>query len=131
MSALYLSGDNPLIIDHVVEGILTKIKGDDLFGYKLTFDVPPDLIQPAPGAYATALDFKVSIPRKYVTRTTKKRVTVKRKGKKRRITKKVKTKIPYIATTGCPKSGVFTAKFETDNTDGTTSSVQVTSPCKK
>ena len=49
--ALYLQGDNPVIIDHVVTGILTRIN-DPLFGYKLTFDVPPDLIQPAPGAYA-------------------------------------------------------------------------------
>jgi hypothetical protein len=108
--ALYLQGDNPVIIDHVVSGILTKIS-DPLFGYKLTFDVPPDLIQPAPGAYATALDFKVTIPAKTV-----------KKGKK---------KIPYIGTTGCPASGIFTAKIETDNTDGTTSTATATAPCKK
>ena len=108
--ALYLQGDNPVIIDHVVSGILTKIS-DPLFGYKLTFDVPPDLIQPAPGAYATALDFKVTVPAKVI-----------KKGKK---------KYPYIGTTGCPSTGVFTAKFETDNTDGTTSSVTTTAPCKK
>ena len=109
--ALYLQGDNPVIIDHVVSGVLTKLSGDPLFGYKLTFDVPPDLIQPAPGAYATALDFKVTIP----ARTIK-------KGKK---------KYPYIGTTGCPATGIFTAKIETDNTDGTTSSVTTTAPCKK
>ncbi len=120
--ALYLSGDNPLIIDHVVEGILTKIN-TPLFGYKLTFDVPPDLIQPAPGAYATALDFKTTIPARTITRT-------KKKGQGAR-PEKIKTKYPYIGTTGCPKSGIFTAAFETDNTDGTTSRVEVTSPCKK
>jgi hypothetical protein len=108
--ALYLQGDNPVIIDHVVSGVLTKIS-DPLFGYKLTFDVPPDLIQPAPGAYATALDFKVTIPAKTI-----------KKGKK---------KYPYIGTTGCPSSGIFTAKIETDNTDGTMSSVTTTAPCKK
>ena len=113
--ALYLQGDNPVIIDHVVTGILTRLSSDPLFGYKLTFDVPPDLIQPAPGAYATALDFKVTVPARTIT---------KGKGKK-------KKKYPYIGTTGCPASGIFTAKFETDNTDGTTSSVTTTAPCKK
>ena len=108
--ALYLQGDNPVIIDHVVSGILTKIN-TPLFGYKLTFDVPPDLIQPAPGAYATALDFKVTVPAKTI-----------KKGKK---------KYPYIGTTGCPSTGIFTAMIETDNTDGTTSSVTTTAPCKK
>jgi hypothetical protein len=108
--ALWLQGDNPVIIDHVVTGILTRIN-DPLFGYKLTFDVPPDLIQPAPGAYATALDFKVTVPAR----------TIKVKGKK----------IPYIGTTGCPASGIFTARFETDNTDGTTTVVTATAPCKK
>ena len=60
--ALYLQGDNPVIIDHVVSGILTKIS-DPLFGYKLTFDVPPDLIQPAPGAYATRARLQGHDPR--------------------------------------------------------------------
>ena len=105
--ALYLQGDNPVIIDHVVSGILTKIS-DPVFGYKLTFDVPADLQQPAPGAWATPLDFKVTIP----ARTIK-------KGSK---------KIPYIGTTGCPSTGIFTAKIETDNSDGTMSSVTTTAP---
>jgi hypothetical protein len=108
--AMYLQGDNPVIIDHVITGNLTKIS-DPVFGYKLTFDVPSDLQQPAPGAWATPLDFKVTIPAK----------TIKKAGKK----------IPFIGTTGCPSSGIFTAKIETDNTDGTTSSVTTTAPCKK
>jgi hypothetical protein len=112
--ALYLQGDTPVIIDHVVEGILTKVN-TPLFGYKLTFNVPDDLIQPAPGAIATALDFKVTVPAKTVT---------KGKGKK-------KKKYPYIGTTGCPASGIFTARIETDNTDGTTTTVDATAPCKK
>ena len=111
---LYLSGDNPVIIDHVVEGILTKVN-TPLFGYKLTFNVPDDLIQPAPGAIATALDFKVTVPAKTITIG---------KGKK-------KKKYPYIGTTGCPASGIFTARFETDNTDNTTTVVDATAPCKK
>src|SRR5262245_5945034 len=92
--AMYLQGDNPVIIDHVISGILTKIN-DPVFGYKLTFDVPADLQQPAPGAWATPLDFKVTIPAKTI--------------------KKGKNKIPFIGTTGCPATGVFTAKIETDN----------------
>jgi hypothetical protein len=109
--AMYLQGDNPVIIDHVISGILTKISGDPLYGYKLTFDVPSDLQQPAPGAWATPLDFKVTIPAKTV-----------KKGKK---------KIPFIGTTGCPSSGKLSAKIETDNTDGTTTTVETTAPCKK
>ncbi len=112
--ALYLQGDTPVIIDHVVTGILTKIN-TPLFGYKLVFDVPADLIQPAPGAYATALDFKVTVPARTIT---------KGKGKK-------KKKYPYIGTTGCPATGIFTARIETDNTDGTTTTVDATAPCKK
>jgi hypothetical protein len=112
--ALYLQGDNPVIIDHVVEGVLTKVN-EGTFGYKLTFDVPSDLQQPAPGAWATALDFKVTIPARTIT---------KGKGKK-------KKKYPYIGTTGCPASGEFIAKFETDNTDGTTTVVEAKAPCKK
>jgi hypothetical protein len=100
-----------VIIDHVISGILTKISGDPLYGYKLTFDVPSDLQQPAPGAWATPLDFKVTIPAKTV-----------KKGKK---------KIPFIGTTGCPSSGKLSAKIETDNTDGTTTTVETTAPCKK
>lgn len=113
--ALYLKGDNPVEIDHVIEGILTKVTNDPLFGYKLTFSVPSDLIQPAPGTYATAKDFKVTVPARTITVG---------KGKK-------KKKYPYIGTTGCPASGVFTARFETDNTDGTSTSVTTTAPCKK
>jgi hypothetical protein len=108
--AMYLQGDNPVIIDHVITGNLTKIS-DPVFGYKLTFDVPSDLQQPAPGAWATPLDFKVTIPAK----------TIKKGGKK----------IPFIGTTGCPSNGIFTAKIETDNTDGTSSTVTTTAPCKK
>ena len=108
--ALYLQGDSPVIIDNVVEGVLTKVS-TPLFGYKLVFNVPDDLVEPAPGAIATALDFKVTIP----ARTIK-------KGKK---------SYPYIGTTGCPASGIFTARFETDNTDGTMTQVDATAPCKK
>jgi hypothetical protein len=128
--ALYIQGDNPVIIDHVVEGRLTRIN-TPLFGYKLTFDVPPDLIQPAPGAYATALDFKVTVPARTITKTKRKRVKVKVNGRRVTRTRTTKTKYPYIGTTGCPKSGIFTAAFETDNTDGTMSRVEVTAPCKK
>ncbi len=108
--ALHIVGDTPLIVDAVVEGILTRIN-TPLFGYKLTFRVPPDLVEPAPGAKATALDFKTTV----FARTIK-------KGKK---------KYPYVGTTGCPASGVFTAAIETDNTDGTMTRVETTAPCKK
>ena len=68
-------------------------------------------MQPAPGAMATPLDFKVTIPAKTI-----------KKGKK---------KIPFIGTTGCPATGIFTSRIETDNSDGTTTSVDATAPCKK
>jgi hypothetical protein len=129
--ALYLQGDNPVIIDHVVEGILTRVSGDPLFGYKLTFNVPADLQQPAPGAWATPLDFKVTVPARTITKKAKKKVKVKVRGKRVTRTRTVKTRYPYIGTTGCPASGLFTAKFEADYTDGTSSSVTTTAPCKK
>jgi hypothetical protein len=128
--ALYLQGDNPVIIDHVITGILSRIK-DPVFGYKLTFDIPPDLIQPAPGAYATALDFKVTVPARTITKQKRKKVKVKVRGRRVTKTRTIKTKYPYIGTAGCPKSGILTAKIETDNTDGTMSSVTATAPCRK
>ena len=100
-----------MLIESVVSGNLTRLSGDPLFGYKLTFDIPADLQEPSPGAKSTPLDFKITIP-----------ATTVKKGKR---------KIPYVGTTGCPATGVLTSKFETDNSDGTTSSVTTTAPCKK
>ena len=51
---LYLQGDSPVIIDHVVVGKLKKVTGK--YGWELNFQVPADLQQPAPGAFATVLD---------------------------------------------------------------------------
>jgi hypothetical protein len=108
--ALYLKGESPVLIDALIPGKLTKLS-DPIFGYRIVFDIPPDLQEPAPGAKSTPLDFKITIP----ARTVK-------KGKKT---------IPYIGTTGCPATGVLTSKFETDNSDGTTATVTATAPCKK
>ena len=104
---LYLSGDTPVIIDHVVVGKLKKVTGK--YGWELSFSVPSDLQQPAPGAWATVLDFKTEV--------------------KARSVKKGKRKIPYIGLTGCP--GTLNFGFSTKNSDGTATLIELTSPCKK
>ncbi len=104
---LYLSGDTPVIIDHVVVGTLKKVTGK--YGWELNFKVPTDLQQPAPGAWATVLDFRTEVKAKYYT-----------KGKK---------KTPYVGLTGCP--GTLNFGFSTKNSDGSTHLVELTSPCRK
>ena len=105
---LYLKGDSPVIIDHVVTGKLKKVSGK--YGWELTFAVPADLQQPAPGAWATVLDFKAEVKSRSA-----------RKGKKT---------YPYTGLTGCG-TGKLNFGFSTKNSDGTTTLVELTSPCKK
>ena len=104
---MYLQGDNPVIIDHVIVGKLKKVSGK--YGWELTFSIPADLQQPAPGAWATALDFKTQVNARSV-----------KKGKKT---------YPFVGLTGC--SGTLNFGFSTKNSDGTTSKVELTSACKK
>ena len=104
----YLQGDTPVIIDHVVEGILKKTSG--AFGWTMTFSIPDDLQQPAPGAVATPLDFDTHI----TARTIK-------KGKK---------KIPFVGLTGCP-TGTLNFGFDVSLTDGTQHNLRPTASCSK
>lgn len=105
---LHIVGDTPVIIDAVVEGKLKKVSGK--YGWEMKFGVPADLQQPAPGAFATPLDFKTTVAKRTI-----------KKGSK---------KIPFVGLTGCPAGGLnfgFGAKY----TDGTSSLVELTQPCKK
>jgi hypothetical protein len=92
-ATLLVTGESPLIIREVVPAKLTKLSGDPNFSYKLSFTVPRNLQSPAPGVIATVMRFQSTFPRQYVTRTT------------RRNGRTVKTKVPLIASTTCPKGG--------------------------
>lgn len=96
-ATLLVTGESPLIIREVVPATLTKLSGDKDYSYKLSFTVPRNLQSPAPGVIAAVMRFESKIPAQYVTRTKTKKV----KGKKRRI----KTRIPLIASTSCPVGG--------------------------
>lgn len=56
---LRVQGEHPLPINEVIVGELTKAGG--AYGSKLTLDIPKGLQQPAPGAWATLLDFNVTV----------------------------------------------------------------------
>jgi Rieske Fe-S protein len=99
---LLVVGSTPLPIHSVIEGKLVSDKGK--FGKKLVVNIPTELQQPAPGAYATLTDF---------------RTAVKGTGSKKR---------PYVGLKGCTKKKLnFQADFVF--TDGTTSKATTTSKC--
>jgi hypothetical protein len=56
---LRVKGEKPVPVDEIVTGVFSKTtkKG---YGSKLTLTIPQGLQQPAPGAFATLLDFKVT-----------------------------------------------------------------------
>ncbi|HVP01783.1 MAG TPA: hypothetical protein VMT10_04365 [Solirubrobacteraceae bacterium] len=54
-----VQGDSPLTIDTVLVGKLSSASG--AYGKKLTVAIPDDLQQPAPGVFATLLDFKLTV----------------------------------------------------------------------
>lgn len=117
-ATLLVTGESPLIIREIVPARLTKLTGDRDYSYRLSFTVPRNLQSPAPGVLASVMKFESTIPRQYVTRTKTKKV----RGKKRRI----KTKIPLIASTTCPKGG-WKYKYVADYTttyDGAVESTQ-------
>lgn len=99
---LLVDGQKPLQIHSVIEGKLVSDSGK--FGQKLVVAIPPDLQQPAPGAFATLEDFKT---------------VVKGTGSKKR---------PYIGLKGCTKKKLnYKADFVF--TDGTKSTASTTSKC--
>ena len=105
--AMYLQGDNPVLVDHVIEGVISD-SGLPSLGPTLTFTIPPGLQKPAPGAFFAFLDFKIMIPAR----------TVDEAG----------VTYPYFAVTGCA-SDSWSYTTETLNTDLTTASAAAVQSC--
>jgi hypothetical protein len=102
---LLVDGQSPLAIHSVIEGVLSKDSG--LYGNKLTVAIPPDLQQPAPGAYATLEEFDTTINAI--------------SGKK---------KAPYVGMISCKtKKMTFGVDYHYVP-DGTTANATTTAPCK-
>jgi hypothetical protein len=103
---LLVEGSTPLTIHAVIEGKLTSDSAP--YGKKLEVQIPPDLQQPAPGAYATLTKFDTTINAI--------------SGKKKK---------PYVGIQSCPSSKKMA--FGVDyhyQPDGTTQSATTTAPCK-
>jgi hypothetical protein len=99
---LLVVGSAPLPIHSVIEGKIVTDHGK--FGKKLVVNIPSELQQPAPGAFATLTDF---------------RTAVKGTGSKKR---------PYVGLKGCTKKKLnYRADFVFS--DGTTSTATATSKC--
>ena len=101
---LLVDGQSPLQIHSVIEGILSKDSG--AYGYKLSVHVPEALQQPAPGAYATLVQFDTTINRVL--------------GSKKR---------PYVGINSCPSSKKVNFGVDYVYTDGTTKSTTTTGKC--
>jgi len=100
---LLVDGQTPLQIHSVIEGILSKDSAP--YGKKLSVHVPDGLQQPAPGAYATLVQFDTTIN------------AVRGKGK-----------APYVGIASCKTKNVaFGVDYK--YTDGTTKSTKTTSKC--
>jgi hypothetical protein len=100
---LLVVGSSPLPIHSVIEGKLVSDKGK--FAKKLVVNIPAELQQPAPGAFATLTQFKT---------------VVKATGSKKR---------PYVGLKGCTKKKLnFQADFVF--TDNTTSKAPTTAKCR-
>lgn len=127
-ATLLVTGESPLIIREIVPARLTKLRGDKDFSYKLAFTVPRNLQSPAPGVIATVMKFESRLPAQYVTRTSTRRVH----GKRRR----VRTRVPLVASTSCPKGGWkfrYVADYTTtfDGAIESTQTVDTTVPCRR
>jgi hypothetical protein len=100
---LLVDGQTPLQIHSVIEGILSSDSAP--YGKKLSVHVPDNLQQPAPGAYATLVQFDTTINRIL--------------GKK---------KVPYVGIASCKtKKVAFAVDYK--YTDGTTKSTTTTGSC--
>jgi hypothetical protein len=101
---LLVDGSTPLQIHAVIEGVLSSDSGQ--YGKKLSVHVPDNLQQPAPGAYATLVQFDTTINAIL--------------GKK---------KMPYVGIQSCSdKSVSFGVDYK--YTDGTSKSAATTAKCK-
>jgi hypothetical protein len=100
---LLVDGSTPLQIHSVIEGILSSDSAP--YGKKLSVHVPDNLQQPAPGAYATLVQFDTTINRVL--------------GKKKK---------PYVGIASCKtKKVAFGVDYK--YTDGTTKSTTTTGKC--
>jgi hypothetical protein len=104
LELLLVSTDGPLPIHQALEGTLSTDKAP--YGKKLTVNIPPSLVSPVTGVYATLRQFDTTIN------------AIVGKGKK-----------PYVGVQSCPKNK--TMKFAADYTynDSTTKSVSTTAKC--
>ena len=100
---LLVDGATPLQIHSVIEGILSSDSAP--YGKKLSVHVPDNLQQPAPGAYATLVQFDTTINRVL--------------GKKKK---------PYVGINSCKtKKMAFAVDYK--YTDGTSKSTTTTGTC--
>jgi len=101
---LLVDGQSPLQIHSVIEGILSADSGQ--YGKKLSVHVPDGLQQPAPGAYATLVQFDTTINRVL--------------GSKKR---------PYVGINSCPSSKKVAFGVDYVYTDGTKKGTTTTAKC--
>ena len=98
-----VQADKPVPIDEVIIGTLSRSTASG-YGSKLTLDIPKGLQQPAPGAFATLLDFNIKV-------------------------KGGSAKSPLLSVNSCPKGGLkFGGTFYF--TDNTTQKASTTAACK-
>jgi hypothetical protein len=103
---LHVVGQQPLMIDSVIEGSLRTSSG--AYGHKLVVPIPQGLQQPAPNVYATLTQFVTAVGS----------ATVKSKGK------------PYVGLTGCT-GGKLRFRGDFTYTDGTSKTATAVASCKK
>jgi hypothetical protein len=102
---LLVDGQTPLTIHAVIEGVLSSDSAP--YGKKLSVKIPPDLQQPAPGAYATLTQFNTTIN-----------------------AVRGKNKAPYVGIASCKaKKMAFKVDYHYQP-DNTTQSATTTAPCK-
>jgi hypothetical protein len=100
---LLVDGSTPLQIHSVIEGVLSKDSAP--YGNKLSVHVPENLQQPAPGAYATLVQFDTTINKVL--------------GSKKR---------PYVGINSC-KTKKMAFGVDYVYTDGTKSNTKTTAAC--
>jgi hypothetical protein len=115
-ATLLVTGESPLIIREIVPATLTKLSGDPLYSYRLSFSVPRNLQSPAPGVIASVMRFASKIPVQSITRNGK--------------------KLPYMASTGCTGGKwhfKYTADYTTtfDSAIESSQTVETTQNCTK
>jgi hypothetical protein len=101
---LLVDGQTPLAIHNVIEGVLSKDTGP--YGNKLSVHVPEALQSPAPGVYATLIQFDTTINKVL--------------GSKKR---------PYVGINSCPKNKKIAFGVDYKYTDGTSQSAKTTAKC--